>query len=253
MGEVFTTPLGERELKGVAQPVVIHIVLPRVLAARWTHLQQEQSQQTSPVAVPSSPLPMSDTSSQGSDSSGRRFSRKSSSHTSHTVHHSITRRQSVHLKLGLTPSDGTCATVRGSLGNLEAGSVRDVVQPHNATGETQAAVTRLVVAVETAALRTQGQVVCVASAVCVMGWNAGMRCSEHVAQTARFLTLLPDSLTAHAGAASGRVLSGNISGTRRRHVTVAGGCVEHSIELAQTAITRGIRFVAAGGVGERLG
>eukprot|EP00756_Hemistasia_phaeocysticola_P040053 Hpha_TRINITY_DN16844_c2_g1::TRINITY_DN16844_c2_g1_i14::g.152660::m.152660 len=89
--------------------------------------------------------------------------------------------------------------------------------------------------------------------MCITGWNSGMRCDDHVFQSAKFVTLLPDDLEANAGLASGRVLSGNVSGTRRCHVTVAGTCVELSVLLAESAAQRRLPFRAAGAVGIQLG
>eukprot|EP00756_Hemistasia_phaeocysticola_P022887 Hpha_TRINITY_DN15863_c0_g1::TRINITY_DN15863_c0_g1_i2::g.186909::m.186909 len=88
--------------------------------------------------------------------------------------------------------------------------------------------------------------------MCVVGWNSGMRCVNHAAQSARFVTLVGPTMEINAGLASGQVLSGNVSGKRRRHVTVAGACVELSILLAESAAQRCLRFLAAGAVGSHL-
>jgi len=262
MGEFFTAPFGEREMKGVAQPVAIFVVLPPALAGRWGALQHVWSDsdvssnwtQPSPRfdQTPGTPVTYFDT----DDKSGSRTldgsrsletmshispGRGSPAHRKVSWHTTLTRRQapnSTGLKLGLRASEASCATVRGAFGHL-------------LPGEGELGMTHAVMAVETAALRTQGQVVCVVSAVC-LGWNAGISCSEHVAQCTHFVSLLNKTPRVHIGATSGGVLSGNMAGRRRRYVTVAGTCVELSGALAEAAVLRGVRFMVAGDVGRRF-
>eukprot|EP00756_Hemistasia_phaeocysticola_P026494 Hpha_TRINITY_DN16066_c3_g5::TRINITY_DN16066_c3_g5_i1::g.119891::m.119891 len=61
--------------------------------------------------------------------------------------------------LGLSSGMGTCATVRGKFSGMVE---RDV----------EGGISQLLGAVECAALRTQGQMVCVVSALCNVAWNA---------------------------------------------------------------------------------
>eukprot|EP00756_Hemistasia_phaeocysticola_P017283 Hpha_TRINITY_DN15529_c3_g1::TRINITY_DN15529_c3_g1_i2::g.105979::m.105979 len=133
------------------------------------------------------------------------------------------------LSLGMMGSNATIATVRSSFAGMKDNDIEN-------------AVTGMLVGVETAALRTEGQVVCVLSALCVVGWNATHRCADHVPQSAHFAGLLKEG--SHAGLSTGRIVSGNISATRRRHVTVAGSAVELSIALSEAAALRGFTFMA---------
>eukprot|EP00756_Hemistasia_phaeocysticola_P040064 Hpha_TRINITY_DN16844_c2_g1::TRINITY_DN16844_c2_g1_i3::g.152647::m.152647 len=88
--------------------------------------------------------------------------------------------------------------------------------------------------------------------MCIAVWNSGVRCDNHVFQSAKFVTLLPTALEANLGITSGRVLSGNVSGIRRHHVTVAAACVELSVLLAESAAKRSLPFLATGAVGIQL-
>eukprot|EP00756_Hemistasia_phaeocysticola_P037374 Hpha_TRINITY_DN16693_c2_g12::TRINITY_DN16693_c2_g12_i1::g.180621::m.180621 len=265
---MFVTSYGKKELKGIAEPVSIFILLPTPLAARWGSLQAP-----SPVSPPRNPMraPLpSDTRSQAPSplltldlGYGSAFRRRSSadllalrSNTSHlspdregspvrgrTMHSSDFEEQYKTLGLGLTSSTCTAATVRGCFTRM---------------GEEEATytVTEVVVGVETASLRTGGQVVCVVSASCVLAWNAGVRCTDHLSQSAHFLTLLQgaegSSRETHVGIATGRALSGNVGSKRRRYVTVVGGAVELSLALAESAALRGVTFMAAGAIGIHL-
>eukprot|EP00756_Hemistasia_phaeocysticola_P021894 Hpha_TRINITY_DN15800_c7_g1::TRINITY_DN15800_c7_g1_i2::g.187046::m.187046 len=219
MNDQFTVPMGERELKGVAQPVMIHIVLPKALAGRWAELTQ--------------PSPKTDS----IESDAVNMQRISGLSNIPSISFSKTPR----LEAGLMLSDATCATVRGAFGYLLS------------TDEAETAATQFLVAVETSVLRTQGQLMSVVSAMCIAAWNARIRCPEHLEQAARFITLLPPTVPTHIGVAPGPVLSGNIAGSRRRNVTVAGSCVELSLELARAALAHDLRFMAAGEVGNLLG
>eukprot|EP00756_Hemistasia_phaeocysticola_P012505 Hpha_TRINITY_DN15204_c5_g1::TRINITY_DN15204_c5_g1_i1::g.67428::m.67428 len=112
----------------------------------------------------------------------------------------------------------------------------------------------LLASIETAALRTQGQVVSVISSTFTIAWNTGTRCPNHVDQCGHFVNLLRMRQNLHIGAMSGLVMSGNISGIRRRrYVTVAGDCVELSLALAEAAALKQCAFMVAGGVGMHLG
>eukprot|EP00756_Hemistasia_phaeocysticola_P032385 Hpha_TRINITY_DN16404_c4_g4::TRINITY_DN16404_c4_g4_i2::g.160991::m.160991 len=240
--DVFIVAMGDVEMKGLAQPVAIHVVLPRALERRWRELHEGLIQAVNPV-VDGLTLSISTRTSSSGRSSLSRLSAGSR-------HASVINQQIMPrcLDVGLRTSAATCATVRGSSNvNVEDGIVEILEE------EVTAMLTRLLVTVETSALRTQGQVVCAVSVMCIIGWNAGTPCSDHPAQSAHFVSLLSERQAAHTGLASGQVFSGNIKGTRRRHVTVAGGCVELSVSLAECAALRDIPFVAVGEVGTQLG
>eukprot|EP00756_Hemistasia_phaeocysticola_P024663 Hpha_TRINITY_DN15960_c3_g2::TRINITY_DN15960_c3_g2_i1::g.70997::m.70997 len=223
---VFTAPFGVKKLKGVSQSIMIHVVLPQVLAARWDTLSPEVDAVSSMSGAERQIRPI--------------------------MHYGLeppTREDKSPswqpgLSLGLVGSSATCASVRGTF-PPEDDTIIDTV------------LTRLMVSAETAALRTNGQVVCVVSSLCVTTWNGLTKCPEHLAQAALFVELLdqrPSNCpSASTGIASGRVLGGTIPATRRRHVTVAGTCVELSILLADRAALRGFSFMAVSGVGINLG
>eukprot|EP00756_Hemistasia_phaeocysticola_P036922 Hpha_TRINITY_DN16668_c0_g6::TRINITY_DN16668_c0_g6_i1::g.178215::m.178215 len=231
--EMLIDSMGEIKLNGIHVPVRIHVVLPCELEGRWEALRH--------FTVPSHMAKGQDLVSAGSASSkgssrGSMVSRDSTT--------SLLPPKNPNLNLKLTASNATCSTVRRAFRDPgELDSFRD----------TEVVLTRLLTVVETAALRTQGQFVCVVSAVCFTAWNAGVRCASHVSQSARFITLLLDSrLSTYAGLATGRVFSGNVSGSRRRHVTVAGACVELSVLLSETAALRRLRFMAVGDIAVAL-
>eukprot|EP00756_Hemistasia_phaeocysticola_P011409 Hpha_TRINITY_DN15119_c1_g1::TRINITY_DN15119_c1_g1_i1::g.126760::m.126760 len=227
---VYMAPMAERQLRGVAEPALIHLILPHSMIARRELVMDicspdsENPRGTSGIFnsplelihIPTPPSPWS------------LFDVGQS--------HGIT----VH-SLGLGTGVGSSATVRGTFGG--AGE-----------NEVEAAVSKLLEVVETAAVRTEGSVVCVVSAVCVVGWNAGARCNDHVAQSAHFVgVLLPAApLNLHTGAATGRLLSGTIGGARMRYVTIAGRCVELSYALADAAALHSMPFMAATEVGAYL-
>eukprot|EP00756_Hemistasia_phaeocysticola_P041551 Hpha_TRINITY_DN16923_c4_g3::TRINITY_DN16923_c4_g3_i9::g.52291::m.52291 len=116
--------MGERELKGVVKPVVIHVVLPKELSERWSELQDEPG---SP-AVLVSPVRESHPSlgaathafdagrlSLAQDLEGCPFRNStqgsSSRSSSRTSVLGLVKKTSL-LRLGLTRSSATCATVR---------------------------------------------------------------------------------------------------------------------------------------------
>eukprot|EP00756_Hemistasia_phaeocysticola_P032823 Hpha_TRINITY_DN16432_c0_g4::TRINITY_DN16432_c0_g4_i2::g.162575::m.162575 len=285
--KTLMAPMGERELRGVTHPILIHIILPWPLAERWRSLSDtsQQSPVWEPAAVSafrggvggnaatrhrrasptlsefSSPLPspleiMSEEQQQV-NSSKTSFPEHTDPQAAATVHAqpaakplTPTLLSSPSLSLGLAEAVGTVATVRGAF--------RDLTEV-----QVEGALTKLLAVTETASHRTGGQVVCVVSGMCVVGWNAGSRCLDHVAQSAYFVGLLkvcppvsgiPSArVQAHTGAATGKIVAGNISGMRMRYVTVAGGCVELSAALAESAAMHNLPFMAAGDIGTHLG
>eukprot|EP00756_Hemistasia_phaeocysticola_P013356 Hpha_TRINITY_DN15274_c1_g1::TRINITY_DN15274_c1_g1_i2::g.66916::m.66916 len=268
---VFTVPLGQTELRGLGQRVMVHVVLPKELMERWSILQPLMQSGAPATAAAAA-------SEQARDRCLGFFPMESHRSVSvdagsdHDIHFTAPRDDipsarpmilplpedrrvrvsslsspglpegpvGSRLGLGLQVNVGSCAAVRG-------------VFPDGTVSSVESAVTRFLVGVETAALRTQGHVVCVVSAMAMFGWNTATRCPEHLSQSAHFTSLLLEGAPTHAGLASGRVMSGNISGARRRYVTVAGGCVELSMSLSEAASLMNISFMAAGEMGERLG
>eukprot|EP00756_Hemistasia_phaeocysticola_P037084 Hpha_TRINITY_DN16679_c2_g11::TRINITY_DN16679_c2_g11_i1::g.181096::m.181096 len=302
--DFFTTHLGEKVLKGVARPVAIHVVLSHALAARLSELNGDTDSNRVSVTSQSPAVDISyddvpralsgcnlawtgDQQQQALRIEREPPRRKSGMSAivrlmtldtpgecyppqqSHTFSQLSNGMESPDQ---LAPSMATCVTVRGCL------------RGGDSQADAESVVKRMLVAIETAALRTQGQVMGVMSAVFVTAWNAGVRCPDHVAQAACFLTFISEGLpapasscvsspraqlitspstlrtnstnkirfTAHTGMATGRVLSGGMSGTRRRHLTVVGGSVELSIDLAQTAALLNLPFMATGAVGAHL-
>eukprot|EP00756_Hemistasia_phaeocysticola_P028239 Hpha_TRINITY_DN16166_c9_g1::TRINITY_DN16166_c9_g1_i1::g.4411::m.4411 len=327
---LFIAPMGEKELKGVAKPVAIHVVLPVQLADRWkqklflnvptstkppaltvgagirvvdaespkleclsspSHTGLSPSPFSSPhggrkkptspdltggasaaaFLTPLKPRNMTTHNSWEIHTHPRQTSHRSSggvdtimsiqrgigrsSFTSSTEDTSSTARRrscgsnlmvddilsrcvsNPHLTLGLTPSQATCVAVRARL--AEGG--------WSAVGP---GLSQMLVAVEQAALRTEGQMVGVVSSVCLLAWNAATRCVDAVSQGVHFTTLL--RVPCSAGMATGRALTGNISGSRRRHVVVAGACADLSISLSEKAALRRMPLLAAGSAGAYL-
>eukprot|EP00756_Hemistasia_phaeocysticola_P010901 Hpha_TRINITY_DN15063_c3_g10::TRINITY_DN15063_c3_g10_i1::g.124087::m.124087 len=227
-GGAFVEEMGEKTLKGVAQPVKIYVVLHPTLAGRCQLLQQPMLSGLNLAEIRSYSMninPLSPSRVSPSESTASRFDKRLSRADP----------AAARLALRLESSVASCATVLGARFN-----------------HTEVTISELLIATETAALRTQGRVVCVVSALYFVCWNAGMPCADHVCQCAHFVGLLQPRLSAHVGAASGPVLAGNIAGRRSRFVTVAGSCVELSVALTQAAAARGVRFMASGDVARSL-
>eukprot|EP00756_Hemistasia_phaeocysticola_P066280 Hpha_TRINITY_DN9128_c0_g1::TRINITY_DN9128_c0_g1_i1::g.94239::m.94239 len=244
--KTYMAPLGEKELRGVEEPVFMHLVLPWSLIMRRELVSPlegkvcptERSIDDEPsrfffsdftAFAPRAPIPPP---SPLSACSPLRSPSSSSA--------SVRRTPRTSLGLGVVAM-GTCATVRGEFREVQA-------------VELDKAVSKMLVEVENAAMRTEGQVVCVVSAVCVLGWNVGTWCHDHIAQSAHFLGVirLGQSVKTYSGAATGRILSGNISGARMRYATVVGTCIELSLALADFAALHSLTFVATGEVGAHL-
>eukprot|EP00756_Hemistasia_phaeocysticola_P016918 Hpha_TRINITY_DN15504_c0_g2::TRINITY_DN15504_c0_g2_i2::g.107059::m.107059 len=235
--DMFITLIGERDLKGLTRPVTIHVILPFELAERWElvttgglldlPLCDESVSSPKVMSSPTSPFATPSRSYSHSLSRSRRSRSSASDSSQHTP----------ALNLRLVTTTSTSVAVRGSF--------------HDAGEEVATAWTQLLVATETAALRTGGQVVCVLSSVCLLAWNAGTPCVQHISQAEHSVSLL--RIPAFSGMAVGRVLSGNISGTRRRHVVVAGASVDLSVTLSEAAAFRRLPYLAASDAGSYLG
>eukprot|EP00756_Hemistasia_phaeocysticola_P042290 Hpha_TRINITY_DN16962_c2_g2::TRINITY_DN16962_c2_g2_i1::g.54152::m.54152 len=255
--DIFIAPLGKMALKGITEPVEIYVVLPRPLAARWDQLAN-LSMSVSAIAGPAAqgvqhlsppgvtqdfvrPVTAEVTSpSVPIQKAGSVYSAWGSYPDSCISSDSEAPSVFSRLDLGLMTSIATCATVRTAFPDVDV-------------GETESAMTEHLACLETTVLRTEGQLLTVVSATCVLCWNAGLKCAQHIAQSARFVTLMHEGDVTCTGAASGIVLFGNVSSARRRHVTVAGTCVELSAALADAAVLQGTQFMTAGHVGAYLG
>eukprot|EP00756_Hemistasia_phaeocysticola_P038317 Hpha_TRINITY_DN16752_c0_g1::TRINITY_DN16752_c0_g1_i1::g.77997::m.77997 len=252
---MYTVPMGARDLKGFSQPVFIHIVLPPSLAARWPAVQESV---LIPEPQPQPSLPtrrrLSDTSCGSPTKSPmsdythtKSFSRRTLSDKCESPHSGSSGRSPFEelthlgsigdiagwspLDLGLSVSSATCVAVRCSFRDQDA-------------DEAEHALTRMLVDTETAALRTEGRIASVMSSVCLLSWNPGSRTVDHLAQSTHFLRLL--RINACCGFATGSVLSGNVSGVRRRHVAVAGLCADLSVILSESALVHRLYIMAGG-------
>eukprot|EP00756_Hemistasia_phaeocysticola_P025642 Hpha_TRINITY_DN16015_c5_g7::TRINITY_DN16015_c5_g7_i1::g.117138::m.117138 len=221
--DVFICKMGDLELRGVTHKVGISVMLPRSLADRWTNFVRGALKQGGSFPFRQQSPPSSISAKSGGESSPLAL-----------------RGWVSRLGIGLHPSTASVAAARGSF----KGVAEQVLL---------ASVSWFLVAVQTSAIRTQGVVKSVLSAVCVVTWNAGDSCTSHQQQCARFTTLLPNhEAPAHVGATTGRVHAGNVAGVRGRHVTVIGKSVELALTLAEAAALSNVSFLAAGEVGQLL-
>jgi len=250
---VKVVEMGELELRGTSENVSVFVVLPVTLSDRW-HLCTWSAQGTATLA--SSPALSELSRSAPANSEAMLMWRNSTGHahrgwgsprsgsptsspTKNSPRLPTNPLEDSKFALGLEPSFASTVTVRGV---------------YQSVGEDDAAVSisDLLLQTETAALRTQGVIMAVISALSVTSWNAVNRTTDHVGQCAHFISLTRHRSVA-IGAATGRVLSGNILAFRRRHVTVAGRSIELSITLSEAAVPRVGRILACGEVAELLG
>jgi len=105
--------------------------------------------------------------------------------------------------------------------------------------------------VQMAADQSLGVVTAVVSFHCIIHWNGSQPCTNHVAQGLHWIDMMVNSSAGSRfsfGLASGMAHSGNVPAVRRRYVTIAGGCVELAMALAEAALLRQ-RVLLAGVVG----
>eukprot|EP01065_Artemidia_motanka_P019515 TRINITY_DN2321_c0_g1_i9.p1 TRINITY_DN2321_c0_g1~~TRINITY_DN2321_c0_g1_i9.p1 ORF type:complete len:795 (+),score=184.97 TRINITY_DN2321_c0_g1_i9:60-2387(+) len=217
-------PLGARQLKGVGAPVGIDILLPRELWERRRVLDSAPDE----------------------FATKRRMSGVSSSVESTMSAHVPRDAVNARLRLQLKSTVGSSAHVKFTL-----------------TPATLLKVPQLVSAVELAADVSQGLLQSVLSSSCLVTWNGPRPCAAHAMQCAHFLSVVEQqcdavSLRSFAGAASGKLLSGNLASRRRRFATVTGSCVEMAGHVAAVAEMQGLRalvtdHVAAHNVARRVG
>eukprot|EP01065_Artemidia_motanka_P052889 TRINITY_DN9663_c1_g1_i1.p1 TRINITY_DN9663_c1_g1~~TRINITY_DN9663_c1_g1_i1.p1 ORF type:complete len:809 (+),score=186.51 TRINITY_DN9663_c1_g1_i1:66-2492(+) len=205
--------LGKRELRGVADPVAIFVLLPAGLAERVSQLFDGG----------------------GSDVGG---SRVPSEADCDSLSHSVL--SLPPLRQPLRTSTGTCAVARmRSAWWAERHHVEDCRM--------------LLSAIEQAADLTQGTVAALLSLTCHVTWNAGQACYNHVQQCALFTSRLQRAAHPLAlGLATADMVSGNVAARRRKYATVFSAAVELGVELAELAEQTEIPAYAAGAVASHL-
>eukprot|EP01065_Artemidia_motanka_P041693 TRINITY_DN542_c1_g8_i1.p1 TRINITY_DN542_c1_g8~~TRINITY_DN542_c1_g8_i1.p1 ORF type:complete len:812 (+),score=248.71 TRINITY_DN542_c1_g8_i1:70-2436(+) len=212
-----TVLLGEKQLKGVQELVEVAVLLPERLAGRRAVFAQEPQRSESFSSMHS----LSSSASKGL--------RQSPSMLSLPV--SLTRRSAPREGLQLRPA-ATCATFRA---RADAGL--------QALG---CSVGHMLEAVEQAADMTQGVVVGTMSAQCTVVWNGPRTCGDHYGQCLRASDFVRRSRAGiAAGACSGELLHGTVAGSRKKHATIVGGCVDLSARLAEAAEESGEAVLAA--------
>eukprot|EP01065_Artemidia_motanka_P011240 TRINITY_DN16049_c0_g1_i2.p1 TRINITY_DN16049_c0_g1~~TRINITY_DN16049_c0_g1_i2.p1 ORF type:complete len:800 (+),score=189.29 TRINITY_DN16049_c0_g1_i2:80-2479(+) len=204
LGDPFVYRLGMRDLKGIAEPVELLLLFPQQLRSRVDVLDSPITTTTSSSGLRRRSIPDSQTSSWTSASAP-----------------TCTR-----LALSLQKSSASCAHVKVSLMEFEPA----------------VAVPVFVAAVDHSVDVTQGVLQSVLSSSCVVTWNAPRPCSGHTSHCAYFTSVVhakvrQAEMVSHTGAASGKMLSGNVAGCRRRFATVIGGCAELANVLAGIAET----------------
>eukprot|EP01065_Artemidia_motanka_P024823 TRINITY_DN2973_c0_g2_i1.p1 TRINITY_DN2973_c0_g2~~TRINITY_DN2973_c0_g2_i1.p1 ORF type:complete len:798 (+),score=302.99 TRINITY_DN2973_c0_g2_i1:60-2396(+) len=201
LGDPAERLLGMRVVKGVRDAVQLHVLVPRRLQDRFAVMEAQplSRQPTSGTSPPPSPL-------SGTSSRSRLDTAP--------VNKALT--------LRLRESAVTVCCVRVPLQQTSAGlhsSMHQLLHPLGHLAD-----------------KTQGAVVSVLSAACVVVWNANMPCPNHVEQAFRFgAGLHKDFETRHVGGCSGRCYHGNIAGARRKFPTVVGGPVDLAVLLAGVA------------------
>eukprot|EP00756_Hemistasia_phaeocysticola_P028878 Hpha_TRINITY_DN16198_c2_g1::TRINITY_DN16198_c2_g1_i1::g.6271::m.6271 len=265
-------PLGLRELKGVRNQMQITVLVPKSLAQRKELLNKtklslpkaEGPGRNSPsgsiclspntvIPVPKSPsarrfsrnqpgTPLTSLTSTFQAGPGRvgrpsRSQPRLSSATAHAGGSSSGDGASIapmKLSNGLRKTVATCVHVRLDLASAAEGSIEMGV-----------------VITERAADMSQGMISSFLGSSCVVTFNAGRHCIDHVNCARRFVgkthtDATKRTLPFHYGVATSSVLSGNVGSVRRRFATVVGVCIELSSALADQALMCGDRAFACG-------
>eukprot|EP01062_Namystynia_karyoxenos_P013253 TRINITY_DN14781_c0_g1_i1.p1 TRINITY_DN14781_c0_g1~~TRINITY_DN14781_c0_g1_i1.p1 ORF type:complete len:856 (+),score=207.59 TRINITY_DN14781_c0_g1_i1:278-2569(+) len=226
LGSPHVTALGYKELKGVQEHMLLHVMLPAELAARAEVLLPalRRSGRQESIGTQSTVSTLPEGMSRCSDTPSPQTAR---------LDLSMRAQHLEALTLQLRRSQASCATLRAPLSVLLTGTKG--IGGHLA-------------AVEAAAGDSAGVVTAVLSGAAVVSWNAA-RASNPAASCAHFVQSVlrdPRALLCHCGAASGAVVSGNVSSGRQCHSTVIGGCVELSADGALAAGGPALSFAAAG-------
>eukprot|EP01062_Namystynia_karyoxenos_P034138 TRINITY_DN2503_c1_g4_i1.p1 TRINITY_DN2503_c1_g4~~TRINITY_DN2503_c1_g4_i1.p1 ORF type:complete len:975 (+),score=250.89 TRINITY_DN2503_c1_g4_i1:98-2926(+) len=266
LGLPIAVPLGPKELRGIALPVPITVLLPSRLAARkplaialrdgWDLTQRRGSPAPDNTTLVLLNTTETETASEGSDCRGTM--NEHSSNSSAPRGRPVGRAESSS-SIASAPESPAVGTTMDSFrkallpgGNLPANQ-RTALQLRRVPASCVAAraafpsqtmdqVLNMAAAAEHAADVAIGVVEHVMSSVVLISWNTSRPCVDHAGQAAHCLKALGGTAVArisglcfHAGAASGHVLWGNVGGARRRYATVAGRCVELAAALSEEA------------------
>eukprot|EP01065_Artemidia_motanka_P025434 TRINITY_DN30430_c0_g1_i1.p1 TRINITY_DN30430_c0_g1~~TRINITY_DN30430_c0_g1_i1.p1 ORF type:complete len:784 (+),score=165.87 TRINITY_DN30430_c0_g1_i1:68-2419(+) len=215
LGDPRQVSLGMKDLKGVAVPVEVFVLLKQRLAEREDMLH-------APHYTPTvrGVRRRSKDSSLGSVELASSISSLPRS-PMRELHSPARHFRVTDLRLGRRVA--TSATFR-------ARSNRDL-------GPLANSVEQMLEVVEMAADATQGVVVGTVSAQCFVVWNGPRSCLDHLGQCLRALDTVRTSSSSRvvAGACSGEAVYGNMATCRKKHATVVGGCAELSAVLAEAA------------------
>eukprot|EP00756_Hemistasia_phaeocysticola_P028226 Hpha_TRINITY_DN16166_c2_g1::TRINITY_DN16166_c2_g1_i1::g.4374::m.4374 len=142
------------------------------------------------------------------------------------------------LALGLETGVGTVVAVRGDLKSATETDALGIIS-------------EFLLQADAAAVRTKGTIITVMSGLLVVSWNTVHQCAGHIEQAGHFTVILK---AGHVmmGAASGKVMHGNICGFRRRYVTVLGSSIELALALSDSAVLKGAKTLSTGDVAEYL-
>eukprot|EP00756_Hemistasia_phaeocysticola_P032439 Hpha_TRINITY_DN16406_c3_g8::TRINITY_DN16406_c3_g8_i1::g.160176::m.160176 len=323
--DIFIHPFGEVQLRGIANKVKVHIILPLSLASRWQQVCESPTADRAPISPaslatvndPASPwsprtLPASaahlgssmllcaslntisvgGTNNKSVNSGGDGTTRSMNSgdgtlkstrsrpsilglqsifgpssqdlpraHThfvsADPIFSSSTLQFSQRTDFGRSVSEfdpvAAGSKARVALGLESAvGTVVAVRGDFSATSEVEAptSVSDFLLQTEMTAFRTHGVVVTVISGLCLVSWNSVKKCPEHVGQAGYLITTLTGQV--RMGAMTGRMLHGDISAFRKRHVTVLGSCIELCVSLSESAVQKGVKILATAEVAEYL-
>eukprot|EP01062_Namystynia_karyoxenos_P072149 TRINITY_DN6807_c0_g1_i1.p1 TRINITY_DN6807_c0_g1~~TRINITY_DN6807_c0_g1_i1.p1 ORF type:complete len:951 (+),score=236.68 TRINITY_DN6807_c0_g1_i1:97-2853(+) len=259
LGDPLVVHMGNKELKGVREPVAISLMFPHELAQRQAVLNLgptppgESSPGTAGLgevkearkgrrSEPGSPGPRTSLSPQ-TQALTRQSIKSEASRLSGGSDRSAgsARAGGNRLGLNLRTTMITTAVCRASLAESVPVGQR---LPH------------LVLAVEQAADMTDGLLVSVLSASCTVTWGSTRHCWDHAASCARFMGAVQRTAATHSaapfhvGVSTGGALTGNVAAVRRRFATVISGRVELAAALAEEAEIWNDAFLAVGAVAD---
>eukprot|EP01065_Artemidia_motanka_P041342 TRINITY_DN5346_c1_g1_i1.p1 TRINITY_DN5346_c1_g1~~TRINITY_DN5346_c1_g1_i1.p1 ORF type:complete len:334 (+),score=85.90 TRINITY_DN5346_c1_g1_i1:116-1003(+) len=212
LGDPVVTPIGPQSLKGLEGPVDVCLFLPQQLAARTGAVSVSVP---SPAACPLRPRQrqLAEAAWPASPGAGPMTTRSV-------------------MRQGLLQRTATVACFRAT--------------PDADLTSLGSSLAELLEVVEMAADTTQGVLVSTISAQCVVVWNGPRACDDHYSQCLCATDVVRRTDGISAGACSGVILYGNVAGGRKKHSTVAGGCVDLAAALAEEAeATRSYRVLAA--------
>eukprot|EP01062_Namystynia_karyoxenos_P034139 TRINITY_DN2503_c1_g5_i1.p1 TRINITY_DN2503_c1_g5~~TRINITY_DN2503_c1_g5_i1.p1 ORF type:complete len:876 (+),score=208.89 TRINITY_DN2503_c1_g5_i1:81-2708(+) len=277
-------PMGEMVLKGVKDPVAVHVLIPSELAARRALVDPNST--VTAVSVPTAEPTATGAPRRGSRRqrgstpflaavmpgapATQRSPARSPSKSVEYGHHAGFLAEDPRRSVSRASRSGS-SEARGSINSAVsssfglAGPNRMTLQLHHSVATcanvryalrstlTPDRIARLVGPVEQSADITQGVIATVLSASVVVTWNTASTCSNHVGQCLRFITVLRQKQARqhcpyHIGTTSGAMLSGNVAAERRRFATVAGGCLELAAALAEEACLCNDEALAAGAI-----